>query len=376
MTRSLFPTMAPTTPRDAAAGAFLKIDTAAVVSNWRLLGADVRPAQVAAVVKADSYGLGADRISPRLYAAGCRHFFVAELSEALALKPLLGADAALYVLGGLMPGSESLYVDAGIRPVLNSLVQCREWAALKPSETPLPPAVLQVDTGMSRLGLDEDEQRALAADSSLIHALGLTTLMSHLAVADTPDHPGNAAQLASFRAASGRFPGLVRSLSASAGMMLGPDFHFDLCRPGAALYGIRAGRRPEGLRPVVELWARVGQIRTIEAGSFVGYGFTHRAERTTRLATLCLGYADGWMRALSSKGAAWFGDVRLPIVGRVSMDSISVDVSALEPGQLAEGDLVEMIGPHQSADDVADIAGTIGYEILTSLGSRYRRCYV
>lgn len=375
VTKSPFAIIAPAAPREAAAGAFLRIDLDAVVDNWRRLARHVRPARTAAVVKADAYGLGAERVAPVLYAAGCRDFFVAELAEALALRPVLGADAALYVLNGLMAGSERLYVEWGIRPVLNSLAQCRVWAALRPLGAPMPPAVLQVDTGMSRLGLGVDEQAALAADPALLTALGLDTIMSHLANADTPDHPGNAAQLAAFGAARARFPGLAGSLSASAGMMLDAEYHFGLCRPGAALYGIRAGRRLEGLRPVAELWARLAQLRTVEAGAHVGYGYTFRADRPMRLATISVGYADGWFRALSGVGAAWFEGHRLPIAGRVSMDSFSVDISALPEGRLCEGDLVELIGPHQSADDIADAAGTIGYEVLTSLGRRYRRLY-
>lgn len=362
--------------RQPAAGAILTIDVDAIVDNWRLLDRFAQPATAAAVVKADCYGLGAATIVPRLLAAGCRVFFVAELGEALALKPILGEEAALYVLNGVLPGSEAEYADANIHPVLSSLAQCRAWARLAAAGRELPSAMLQVDTGMSRLGLDVAEQEALAADDDLRLALGLTHILSHLANADEPMHAGNGLQLAAFRAAKGRFPGLHGTLAASAGMVLSPDYHFDLCRPGAALYGIRSGQPLAGLKPVVDLRVPVAQIRTIAAGASVGYGYTFTASRTMRIATVGAGYADGWRRALAGKGFAFFGDHRLPILGRVSMDSFSVDISAVAAGDIAEGDLIELIGPHQSADEVAAIAGTIGYEILTSLGRRYRRVYL
>lgn len=366
---------ATTEPGRVAAGGILTIDVAAIVENWKLLDRLVAPARAAAVVKADCYGLGAAAIVPRLYSAGCRTFFVAEINEALGLKPLVGGDAAFYVLNGVLPGTEGAYADAGIHPVLSSLGQCRAWAALAASGRRLPSAILQVDTGMSRLGLSVADQEALAADGALRDRLGLIMLLSHLANADDPMHAGNAQQLAAFKAARARFPGLKGSLAASAGIALSPDYHFDVCRPGAALYGIRAGKPIAGIRPVVELSVPVAQVRTIEAGASVGYGYTFRADRTMRIATVGAGYADGWRRALASKGFAYFGDHRLPILGRVSMDSFSVDLSGIGDGLVAEGDLIELIGPHQSADDVAALAGTIGYEILTSLGHRYRRAY-
>lgn len=356
----------------AAAGGVLTIDVKAVVANWQGLAARVAPALAAAVVKADAYGLGAAPLVRPLYEAGCRDFFVIALSEADTLRPLLPLDASIYVLNGLLPGTSAAYGE-GILPVLNSISQCRAWAEAGKSSRP---SVIQVDTGMSRLGLDVAEQNALAADPGLLSATGARLIMSHLACADEPHKPASGEQLAAFHAARERLPGLPGSLAASSGIFLGPDYHFDLCRPGASLYGIETSPLAEGIKPVVELKVRVAQLREIETGTSVGYGYTFRASRTTRLATLATGYADGWWRRFSNgAGAAYFGETRLPSVGRVSMDSFSVDVSALPKGALAEGDLLELIGPHQSVDDVARTAGTIGYEILTSLGHRYHRVY-
>lgn len=355
----------------AAAGGILTIGIDAVVANWKSLAARVAPARSAAVVKADAYGLGAVPLVRPLYEAGCRDFFVIALSEADALRPLLPSDATIYVLNGLLPGTAAAY-GKGILPVLNSLTQCRAWAEARRGS----PSVIQVDTGMSRLGLDVAEQQALVGDSGLLAATGARLIMSHLACADEPDKPASHEQLAAFRAARERLPGLAGSLAASSGIFLGADYHFDLCRPGASLYGIETSPLAEGVRPVVDLKVRVAQLREIEAGASVGYGYTFRASRTTRLATLATGYADGWWRRFSNgAGAAYFGDTRLPSVGRVSMDSFSVDVSALPEGALAEGDLLELIGPHQSVDDLARAAGTIGYEVLTALGHRYHRIY-
>lgn len=351
----------------ALANGVLTIDVGAVVANYRTLVAQVAPARCAGVVKADSYGLGADKIAPALWQAGCRDFFVALIGEGLALRDILGPEARIYVLNGLPPGAENAAVSANLIPVLNSLAQCRAW-----KDTGRP-AVLQVDSGMSRMGLSVADQEALLADEELLESLDLVLLMSHLANADEPDHEGNLSQHAGFLAASSLFPKLPLSLANSAGSFHGDSFHLDLCRPGAVLYGIEAGPRVVGIKPVVQLEARVGQLRDIPAGASIGYGYQFTADKPMRLATISVGYADGWPRSLSNRGAAWFSGQRLPIVGRVSMDSFVVDAGAVP--ELAEGDLVELIGEHQSADDVARDAGTIGYEILTNLGRRYHRIY-
>jgi alanine racemase len=360
---------------DAASGV-LTIDLAALAANYRALRARLSPARAAGVVKADAYGLGAARVVPALYEAGCRDFFVAHLGEALRLRPILVADAKLFVLSGLQPGMEAPCADAGIVPVLNSLEQVANWSALARARGVDLPAALQFDTGMSRFGLGPDETERLIADPSRLEGVRLLFLMSHLACADEPDNAQNADQLAAFQRLAAAFPGAELSFANSGGVFLGTDYYGALARAGIALYG---GSPTAGvanpMAPVVHLDVPVVQTRTIPAGARVGYGGTHVASREMRLATLAAGYADGLPRHLSDRGAAFLGDTRLPIVGRVSMDSISIDVTALAPDMLKAGSLVEIIGPHQTIEDIAEAAGTISYEILTRLGQRYHRIY-
>lgn len=360
----------------AMAGGRLTIDLAALAANHALLARRVAPAACAAVVKADAYGLGALRVAPALAAAGCHDFFVAHLAEALSLQPHLPSDARLYVLNGLQPGSERLCAEAGIVPVLNSLEQARRWCeAGRALGRPIT-AILQLDSGMSRLGFPPSEAEALATDESFRADVKLAYVMSHLACADHPGDNANAAQRARFEALAALFPSVPRSLANSGGAFLPADFHCDLVRPGVALYGAAPNDAgPNPMRPVVQLEARVIQVRTVPAGTGVGYGLTFKADREARIATIAVGYADGWLRSLGNRGAAYFNGVRLPIAGRVSMDSITLDVTALPEGALGLGDWVELIGPNQTLDQVAADAGTISYEILTSLGPRYHRIY-
>ncbi|WDF73832.1 alanine racemase [Novosphingobium sp. KACC 22771] len=355
----------------APAPGVLTIDLDALVDNWRRVARDVAPAQAAAVVKADAYGLGAGRVVPALAAAGCRAFFVANLVEALAIRPLVPDDAVLAVLNGLHPGGEPFAAEAGITPVLNSVAQARRWQPFAR------PAMLQVDTGMARHGLDMAEAAALAGDADFRAGVPLLALISHLACADEPDRAENADQLARFAAASALFPGVARCFANSGGVQLGAAYHGDMVRAGLCLYGAEpADGRGVPFRPVVGLAARVLQTRTVAAGTGVGYGQTWQAPGETRLALLSIGYADGFPRSLSGRGAVWAQGALLPIVGRVSMDVTVVDASALSEGALTEGDLVEIIGPHCQIEDVAQEAGTIAYEILTQLGHRYERRYL
>lgn len=340
------------------------------MENYRTLQRLSHPARCAAVVKADCYGLGAAEIVPALHGAGCTDFFVATLSEAKRVRALLGAAPDVYVLNGLPPGAEATAASLRLIPVLNSVEHCRRW-----SRVGFAPAALQVDTGMSRLGLSPDEAEELAADHRLRERLDLVLLMSHLADADEADN-GSTGQLAVFEHARALFPGVPASLANSAGIFLGDAFGMDVTRGGAALYGIETGPRATGIRPVVSLKVRVIQLRSIDAGAGVGYGFAFRAPRPMRLATLGVGYADGWSRSLSPAGAAWLDGQRLPIVGRVSMDSFVVDVSDLDPQEITVGDVLELIGDHQSVDDLARQSGTIGYEVLTNLGARFGRFYL
>jgi alanine racemase len=360
----------------AGTGGYLTIDLGALIANYRQLSVRAGNAVTGAVVKADAYGLGATPVSSALYAAGCRHFFVAQAREAFDLRPHLPADAALYVLNGLPEGSETACADQNIIPVLNSPRQIASWAEIAKTRSVRLPTVVQFDTGMARLGLSPEETRALAAAPQSLAAFDIRFIMSHLACADTPENAANANQLAHMHEISALFPGVPVSFANSGGLFLGPDFLQTLTRPGIALYGGAPNDTgPNPMLPVISLHVAVIQTRTVPAGTKIGYGGTYTAGREMRLATISAGYADGLPRALSPRGAAWFGDIRLPIVGRISMDSLMLDISAL-PDDLPAGSFVELIGPHQPIDAIAADAGTISYEILTALGRRFYREYV
>ncbi len=357
-----------------AAGGILTIDLDAVAANWRLIRDAVAPqgARAAAVVKADSYGLGADRVARRLAAEGCRSFVVASLDEGMAVRAVIGPDPAILVLGGPFAGCEGDFTAHDLTPVLNSPEQMRRWADKGGGR----PSVLHVDTGMSRLGLTPDEVGDLA-DSPLLAAVRPVLLMSHLACADESGHPMNAQQLARLQAAQQRL-GIPRaSFANSSGVFLGPAYHFHLVRPGMALYGLNpTPGAANPMAPVVRLEARIIQVRAVDEGMTVGYGATHQIAGPRRLATVAAGYADGLLRSLSNRAFGWLEGVRVPLVGRVSMDLIIFDVTEVPEAQAQAGALVELVGPHQSADDLADLAGTIGYEVLTALGRRYHRHYL
>jgi len=357
----------------------LTIDLGALVANYRLLQRHARPARAGAAVKADAYGIGAGQAAPALLAAGCRQFFVALLSEAIALRPLL-PEAELYVLTGPLGGDEAEFARHRLIPILNSMPQIELWSRWCAANGALP-AALHLDTGMSRLGLAPAELDRLIADPDLLKAFPVPLVMSHLSVSEEPQHPQNAAQLARFRSALDRLLPMLPtrptiSFANSSGIFLGKDYAFDLVRPGAALYGLNpTPAAPNPMRQVVGLKARILQVRQIDAHQTVGYG-AHRSTRATSLATLGLGYADGVFRALSHVGAAFVGGIRAPFVGRVSMDLITIDVGDVPAHLVQPGAWVEILGEHQSADELAAAAGTNGYEVLTALGSRYQRRYI
>jgi alanine racemase len=362
--------------RDGASG-HLTIDLGALRQNYLFLVARLGPAKAASVVKADAYGLGVDRVAPVLYDAGCRDFFVAHFAEALALNPCIGSDARIFVLNGLQPGNEIQCADRGFIPVLNSLEQVANWASAARELGRHLPAALQFDTGMSRLGLSPDEAHLLSTNRALLGGIDLLFIMSHLASADEQDNDQNSMQLVAFREVGDLFKGIDLCFANSSAIFLGGDYHCVMARPGIALYGgSPVTGAPNPMKQVVRLDARVIQTRTIPAGTRIGYGGVHLTSDEMRLATIAAGYADGLPRGLSDRGAAYFGNQRLPIVGRVSMDSIVLDVTALAPGSLKIGSAVEMIGPNQTLEKIAADAGTISYEILTNLGKRYRRTYL
>lgn len=374
------------------AEAELEIDLGAIVGNWRQLRKRVQPAECAAVVKANGYGLGAAQVAPALHAAGCHVFFVATLDEGIALRAVLSeldsedllirqapsaSQTTILVFAGASRGAEAEFIRHGLIPVLNTLDAVDGWRIIAGLLETRLPAALHVDTGMSRLGLTAQELAALAARPDRLDGIGLVLLMSHLACADDPGHPMNAEQLARFDAARSQLPPAPASLANSPGIFLGEPYRYDLVRPGAALYGISPS--PDGLNTmqgVVRLRASILQVREIDTGTTVGYGATHRVTGPTRIATVGVGYADGWMRSLGNRGAGWIGGHTVPLVGRVSMDLITFDVSDIPAGIATPGASIELIGPHRPVDVVAREAGTIGYEILTGLGDRFARSYV
>ncbi|CAN7592071.1 alanine racemase [Rhizobium rhizogenes] len=368
---------APVRQRQAGATGYLTIDLDALRRNYETIATTVAPAKAATVVKADAYGLGADRVAPALYRSGCRDFFVAQFGEAEDLRLHLEGNARIYVLNGLQPGAEVACAEAGIIPVLNSMEQYKRWKSAALGQGRTLPAVLQFDTGMSRLGIPPEDRAAFATELATTGAVEILFIMSHLASADEPDNGQNTEQLAEMQKIAAEFPQLGTSFANSGGVFLGQDYHGILTRAGIAVYGgAQTAGKSNPLQPIVRLDVAVVQTRTVSPGTLIGYGGTHAARSEMRLATLAAGYADGLPRCLGDRGAVYHAGVRLPIVGRVSMDSITVDVTALPPGTLTLGSLVEVIGPHQTLEDLAKSAGTISYEILTGLGHRYHRDYL
>jgi alanine racemase len=354
-------------------GAVLDVDLSAVADNWRLLSARHPSGPVAGVVKADGYGLGAAPIAAALHGAGCRHFFVAHVGEALAIRDRV-PGTLLGVLNGLLPGSEAALIAHDIAPVIGSLDELDAWAAAARNAGRTLPALLHVDTGMSRLGLTPDDVEALAHAPHRLAGIDLRYVMTHLVSAEVPDDPMNARQRERFAAACARLPAAPRSFANSSGIFLGAGFASDLARPGAALYGVNpTPGKPNPMRVAPRLLVRVLQIRAVPAGTPVGYNATWTAQRPSRIATACIGYADGWHRSQSSRGEARFDGQAVPLVGRVSMDLTTYDATD-HPG-IAVGSWLELIGPDHSPDQVAEAAGTNGYEVLTSLGRRFHRRY-
>lgn len=343
------------------ATAELYIDLEAIAANWHALDRMTGPGvETGAVVKADAYGLGLGKVARRLAQAGARRFFVAVAEEGAALRTALGAGPEINIFSGHMPGDTEMIRDARLTPMVSSV----EQLTLQLESLPGKPFGIQLDTGMNRLGLELDDWAAVA---ELALQARPTLVMSHLACADDPTHPMNAQQLAAFHHMTDgiRVP---RSLAATGGTLIGPNFHFELTRPGIGLFG---GMPWVDATPVTQLTLPVIQCRDVQAGETVGYSNTWTAPARARIATVSGGYADGILRSISGKADIYAGPVPCRLAGRVSMDTICVDISHLE----ADPRELTLIGPHQSIDRLADVAGTIGYEILTSLGARYQRRY-
>jgi alanine racemase len=363
----------------ASATGVLTVDLDAIVANWRKLEKTAVPAECAGVIKADAYGCGIDPVARALADAGCKTFFVATLDEARAARAAV-PSAAIYVLSGFLQNCGDAFAKIDARPVIGDIHELAEWDVFCRRSGWAGGAAIHIDTGMNRLGLTvADAQGIIPRINSGDH--GITLVMSHLACAENLHHPLNAKQLAAFREIASVFSGVPASLSNSSGVFLSPQFQFDLVRPGAALYGINPTPEADNpMQPVVELKARIVQIRNIERGESVGYGGTWTARRPTRLAVVSAGYADGYFRAGGSNDGTRGAEVmvagkRCPVAGRISMDLMAVDITDLPHNAARRGHMATLIGEGITVDELAHHFGTIGYEVLTSLGPRYARIY-
>ena len=366
-------------PPAAEAGGVLTIDLTAIEANWKSLARRAMPSECAAVIKADGYGCGIEPVATVLAKAGCKTFFVADLLEARRVRAVV-QEPVVYVLKGLMPGTAATFADLHVRPVIGSMSELAEWDAFVSTNGWSGGAALHVDTGMNRLGISAGEAAALAARiRSEKH--GITLLMSHFVSAEVPDNPLNDKQIKLFREVRMLYRGIPASISNSSGVLLGSAAHCDMVRPGAALFGVNpTPGRNNPMRPVIELRGRVISLRDIVKGETVGYNAGWTAKRSTRLAIVGVGYADGYLRAASASDILRGSEVivagkRCPLAGRVSMDLIAVDITDVPDGAVKRGDMATLIGDDVTVDDFAATAGTIGYEVLTSLGRRYHRIY-
>ncbi len=348
-------------------GAVLTVDLGALADNWRLLQKQAGGVEVAAVVKANAYGLGIERIGPHLSSLGARRFLVAQISEGIRLRKVV-PEAEILILNGIGLSDVPTLLAHDLNPVLNGPEQIQAWrgAARKRQSW------LQIDTGMNRAGIEIAD----LAQCGDLGDLDLGMVMSHLATAEEPDHALTQAQIATFREVVGQFPGKKLSLANSAATLNAPDIHFDLVRPGVALYGC-SNSLHQGLRTVAALTAPILQLRTIDSGEAVGYGATHVATRTSQIATAAIGYADGYLRALSNRGQVWLprAGAFAPLAGRVSMDLTTIDVTDLPLGSVAPGDMIEFYGTNLDVEAVAEMAGTISYELMAGLTARPERTY-
>ncbi len=361
--------------REALAGAVLSIDLDALKSNYSLLAKKADRAECGAAIKGDAYGVGMARASRALWSAGCRSFFVARPREGQDLRGFL-PEAKIYVLDGLYIGQAAFYLKYELIPALVSMDQLEEWSKVGKGR----PCALHFDTGINRLGLTIESANAIAADTKQRKKLNLALIMSHLACSDVPTSAFNRVQLQRFMAIRKLFPAVPASFANSSGIFLGRDYHFDQVRPGVALYGgnpLLPKINP--MKPVVTLAATVLQVREVKKDECVGYSATWKAKQNSRIAILGAGYRDGIPRKLSSSqrkepAQVWLAGQRFPVVGRVSMDMMCVDVTAAKR-MVKSGMHAELFGRHINVDEVASWADTISYELLTHLGSRYARDY-
>jgi len=361
----------------------LTIDLAALAENWQFLSAKSPDAETSAVVKANAYGLGIEQAVPTLAEAGCNTFFVAMVEEGVRVRKCL-PDARIFILNGIFADTIAAAVEHDLAPVLSTYEQISIWSAMADGK----PCAIHVDTGMNRLGLSLEEANELCEKKEMLTKLGATTLMSHFACADEPENELNSVQLKNFQEIGSRFSNLEQSLANSAAILSVPETHFDLTRPGVAMYGGEAvNDLPNPMKPVVTAEARILQIRNAHKGDCVGYGAAHVLKRDSKIAICSAGYADGYHRATSGCGVplrdanakggfGQLGDQKVPVIGRVSMDLTAFDVTDIPENDLKNANWIELFGPNILIDDAARACGTIGYELLTGLGSRYQREYV
>lgn len=360
----------------AAAVGHLTVDLGAIAENYRILKGKLDGCECGAAVKANAYGLGLVPTAEKLFASGCRTFFVANLDEGIALRERV-TEAEIHVLGGLEDGLEAEYAAHGLIPVLNSLSEIECWRSCAERAGRELQADIHLDTGFSRLGLPTAESNRLACEPERLRGIGVRLVMSHLACGDDPNDPMSARQLAEFRRLRETLPMGGASLANSAGVFLGRKYHFDLARPGIALYGgSPVAGQASPMRPVVRLQAPILQVRDLEPGATIGYGATCCVERPMRVATLAIGYADGYPRSLGNKGLGYIEGFPVPVVGRISMDLTTMNVTDVPVELLVRGTLIDLIGPNNPIDEVARRASTIANELLIGLGSRLRRRYI
>lgn len=358
------------------AGPVLTVDLDAVRSNYQLLQKTVAPAICASVVKADAYGLGMDRVAVALSEVGCKDFFVAWAEEGLDLRPHL-PNSRIFVLHGAIPGTVPEIYKHNLIPVVNHLGQLAECANHAARMEKMLPVAIHVDSGLNRLGMPIEEVVKLSGNPDLLSGLKLELVMSHLAVPALANHPMNAQQLQDFRKALSLLPKVPASIAASSGSFLGKDYHFDMVRIGSSIYGMNPQpNKPNIMRAVARLEFPVLQLQEIAAGKTIGYGCTYKTERTTRIMTLGGGFSDGYMRSLSNAGTIWIGDYRCPVVGRVSMDLITVDVTDIPAHLVQPGQMVAILHDQYTVNHLAGEARTRTTEILCGLGRKPKRRYV
>ena len=356
---------------------FLEINIDSIIHNYQLINNKVGNTECAAVLKADAYGMGASVIAKALDKAGCSTFFVATIDEGIELRACFSKNEnQIAVLSGLLEGSEDIFYSNKLTPVLNDTEQIKKWAIYNKQKKISAPSILHIDTGMNRLGLTINELYDIIKKPTELKELHVEWIMSHLACGDQPCDMMNEKQLSVFLNAKKEFPNVKASLANSAGVFLGQSYHLDMVRPGIALYGSGSGSmHSKPLKQVIKLYSRILQIRTLSTGASVGYGASYRVSEATRVATVGLGYADGYLRSLSNCSWVFFNGLRLPVIGRISMDYITIDITQIASEKIKTGDFIEIIGDKFTLDDLATVANTVPHELLTRLGTRHHRIY-